>query len=188
MAEARDRLLDQVLEYVAAHGLSNRSLRDLATGIGSSHRMLNYHFGSRDGLVAAIVSKMETQQQAALADLADVAITPTDLVRRQWELLSDPNLAPFERLFFEVLAQALHGRPGTAGFLEQLTAPWIEMGAVIAGQLGVVVTETELLLGIAVVRGLVLEMLVSGDADASTAALAQFLSMWEQSRALPSRS
>ncbi|MEZ5140174.1 MAG: hypothetical protein R2711_15805 [Acidimicrobiales bacterium] len=44
---ARRELLDRVLAHVAEQGLSDRSLRDLATAVGTSHRMLLYHFGSR---------------------------------------------------------------------------------------------------------------------------------------------
>ena len=183
MSDARERLLDQAMEYVAEHGMSDLSLRDLAAAIGSSHRMLIYHFGSRAGLVAAIVARMERQQQDVLTQLATECERPTELVERQWTGLIDPGLAPFERLFFEVLSHALHGRAGTEGFLDTMTAPWLEVGADIAAGLDEHVTRAELLLGVAVVRGLLLEVLASGDAAAPTAALRRFLEMWEQSRA-----
>ena len=118
--DARQQLLDRTIEYVAAHGMSDLSLRELATGVGTSHRMLIYHFGSREGLVAAIVTAIEAQQRVALDDLASHATTPRALVEAQWAQLSDPGLRPFVVLFFEVLALALHRRPGTDQFLEQL--------------------------------------------------------------------
>lgn len=182
MSDARERLLDQAMQYVADQGMSDLSLRDLATAIGSSHRMLIYHFGSRAGLVAAIVARMERQQQDVLARLADECESPTELVERQWVGLIDPALAPFERLFFEVLSLALHGRPGTEGFLDAMTGPWLDVGGEIAERLGERVTRDELLLGIAVVRGLLLEVLACGDAAAATASLHRFLEMWEFSR------
>ena len=123
MPSARDALLDKAMVHVAAHGLSDLSLRELATAIGTSHRMLLYHFGSREGLVAAIVAAMESQQRDALAALADSASSPRDLIESQWAQLTDPALRPFVALFFEVLALAVHRRPGTEGFLEQLTDP-----------------------------------------------------------------
>lgn len=183
MSDARERLLHQAMEYVAEHGMSDLSLRDLAAAIGSSHRMLIYHFESRAGLVAAIVARMERQQQEVLTQLAEECESPTELVERQWVGLIDPALAPFERLFFEVLSHALHGRPGTEGFLDAMTAPWLEVGGEIAEGLGERMTRDELLLGVAVVRGLLLEVLASGDATAPTAALHRFLEMWERSRA-----
>ena len=184
MSDARERLLDQAMEYVAERGMSDLSLRDLAAAIGSSHRMLIYHFDSRAGLVAAIVARMERQQRDVLTQLAAECESPTELVKRQWVGLIDPALAPFERLFFEVLSHALHGRPGTEGVLDAMTAPWLEVGSEIAAGLGEPMTRDELLLGVAVVRGLLLEVLASGDAVAPTAALHRFLEMWESTRSV----
>jgi len=181
MSEPRELLLDQAMEYVAKHGMSDLSLRDLAAAVGSSHRMLIYHFESRAGLVAAIVARIERQSQDVLAQLAEECESPTELIERQWAGLIDPALAPFERLFFEVLSHALHGRPGTEGFLDAMTAPWLEVGSEIADGLRGRMTRDELLLGIAVVRGLLIEVLASGNATAPTAALHRFLEMWERS-------
>ena len=47
---AWDRLLHDAIAYVAEHGLAELSLRKLAAAIGTSHRMLIYHFGSKEGL------------------------------------------------------------------------------------------------------------------------------------------
>src|SRR5690606_11185926 len=105
---ARDALLDKAMAHVAAHGMSDLSLRELASAIGTSHRMLLYHFGSREGLVSAIVASMEQTQRDALASLSDEAATPRELIERQWVQLTDPAVLPFVALFFEVLAMAVH--------------------------------------------------------------------------------
>ena len=55
----RDRLLTAVSEYVASHGLSDFSLREVAAAIGTSHRMLLYHFGSKELLLVEIVRAVE---------------------------------------------------------------------------------------------------------------------------------
>jgi AcrR family transcriptional regulator len=183
MTSAREVLLDKTVAYVASHGMSDLSLRELAAAVGTSHRMLIYHFGSREGLVAAIVEAMESRQRTALDALAAGATTPRDLVLAQWEQLSDPALRPFVVLFFEVLALALHNRPGTDGFLDQLTEPWLDLGARIAEQLAIVTTRDELRLGVAVVRGLLIEAVASGDLEAPTASLHRFLEMWDNDRA-----
>ena len=46
----RQRLLDAVVTYFTEEGLADESLRRIAEAIGTSHRMLLYHFGSKDGL------------------------------------------------------------------------------------------------------------------------------------------
>lgn len=52
----RDELLDQVTDHVLEHGLIGLTLRPVAAAIGTSDRMLIYHFGSRDNLVSAVVA------------------------------------------------------------------------------------------------------------------------------------
>jgi AcrR family transcriptional regulator len=182
VSEARQALLDKTIAYVAAHGLSDVSLRELAASVGTSHRMLIYHFGNREGLVAAIVESIEAQQRTALDALAARATDPHQLVRDQWAQLSDPALRPFVVLFFEVLALALHERPGTEGFVDQLTDPWIALATRIAADLDMATSPAELRLGVAVTRGLLVDLLASGDLEATTAALDRFLDMWDRTR------
>jgi AcrR family transcriptional regulator len=179
MPNARQELLDRVIAYVAANGIIDASLRTLAGGVGTSHRMLIYHFGSREGLVAAIVESIEAQQRVALAEIARTATSPTDLVRTQWARLTDPALLPFIRLFFEVTAYASRRQPGTEQFMANLTEPWIDVGKSAANSLGMETDETELRLGVAVVRGLLLEVAAGGDLAAATASLERYLETWE---------
>ncbi|MBK6300027.1 MAG: TetR family transcriptional regulator [Actinomycetales bacterium] len=40
----REELLGQVVAWFAAHGIGDTSLRTLARELGTSHRMLIYHF------------------------------------------------------------------------------------------------------------------------------------------------
>lgn len=181
MGSARDLLLEQVIDHVAENGLADASLRELAAAVGTSHRMLHYHFGGRDGLVAAIVDAMESRQRELLAAIALEAATPVDAIRAQWAVLSDPALAPFVRLFFEVVALAMAHRPGTEGFLDRLTEPWIEAGMDASAQFGVPADPADIRLGVAVSRGLLLDAVASGDPRAATTAMERFVSMWERS-------
>lgn len=52
----RDQLLEASLEFVAREGLTDFSLRSCAAAIGTSHRMLGYYFGSKEGLVVEIAN------------------------------------------------------------------------------------------------------------------------------------
>jgi AcrR family transcriptional regulator len=49
--------------------ISDLSLRGLAEQLGTSHRMLIHHFGSRDGFLAALLTDMRRQEQEALREL-----------------------------------------------------------------------------------------------------------------------
>src|SRR5437879_9141524 len=78
----KDRLLDAAMDYVAVHGSSGLSLRQLAIAIGTSHRMLIYHFGSKEGLLVEVIRTVEARQRDIVAELAiDPDLTPGQLLR-----------------------------------------------------------------------------------------------------------
>src|SRR5215469_16471022 len=90
----KERLLDAVIDHFTTDGLADQSLRRIAEAIGSSHRMLLYHFGSKDGLLLAVVREVEARTEARLADVAATSGMRTDVVIRQmWSHLTDPELA-----------------------------------------------------------------------------------------------
>src|SRR5690606_34382706 len=116
--DVRKRLLDDAIDHVADHGLTDLSLRGLAAELGTSHRMLSHHFGSKEGLWVAIVREVEQRSRAAMADvIAAPDASVADAMRSWWRHISDPSLWPNERLFFEVYVQALHGRPPMSDLL-----------------------------------------------------------------------
>jgi AcrR family transcriptional regulator len=169
--DARADLLDRIVAEVAAGGLGDRSLRDIASAIGSSHRMLLYHFGSRAGLVAAIVDSVESAQRDLLRELAAGADDARSLVLALWERVSSPELRPFVRLFFEAVAT-------TAGAGDRVTGPWLEDARQAGTLVGAGFDPAEVRLGVAVVRGLLVDVLVSGDAGPATEALRRFADRW----------
>ena len=64
--DRREELLDQVTDHVLEHGLIGLTLRPVAAAIGTSDRMLIYHFGSRDGLVSAVVAQAGARSVVAV--------------------------------------------------------------------------------------------------------------------------
>lgn len=174
-----------MVAYCADHSLGDRSLRELAAGVGTSHRMLIYHFGSREGLVAAVVGAVEERQRDGMAQMASATGSPPELMRAIWGGVTDEGQRPFVRLFFEVLAHALQGRPGTEGFAAQLTAPWLERGVEVAETMGERPSVVDLQLGVAVVRGLLIDVLTTDDLEAATAAFERYVQLWEASSDAP---
>ena len=178
---ARDRLLDDVLGYARSHGLGDVSLRTLAAAIGSSHRMLIYHFGSREGLLAAVVARVEADQRGVLAAIsAGSGADAVTTMRRFWAGLADPAMHESERLFFETVALSLRDRPGTEGLRESLVRPWLEAVEGAAEQLGrsAEVAGQEARIGMALVRGLLLDLLATGDREGVDAAMEHFIARW----------
>jgi AcrR family transcriptional regulator len=178
VGEAREQSLQRVMVFAAAEGITGRSLREIAAGAGTSHRMLLYHFGSREGLLAAIVAAIEAQQRAALAELADGADTPQEVMLALWEQVSRAELRPFVRLFFEVFGLVAQGAPGTEGLRETLTAPWLSDAAEVADRLGTGTDRAELRLGVAVTRGLLLDLVGGADPDEVDASYRRFVELY----------
>jgi AcrR family transcriptional regulator len=180
--DSRRRLLDKAIDYVAEHGFGDASLRQLAAGIGTSHRMLIYHFGSKEALQVAIVQAVEEQTRDTVQRIVtDPSDTPVEAMRKVWAELTDERNERFERLFFELYVQALQDRPGTERLLGGIVDDWLEQLAEVQEAAGRTHDEAraEVRLGVAVTRGLLLDRLATGDRDDVDAAFERYLAIVE---------
>jgi AcrR family transcriptional regulator len=174
----REKLLEGALDHVAHYGVGDLSLRALAKALGTSHRMLIYHFGSREGLLIEVIRAVEEQQRAALmAMLDDAAAPPEETMRRMWSRVADPALWPNERLFFEVYAQALQGSAYALPLLDGIVDLWVEPLTKLAVAQGrdEAQARAEARLGVAVTRGLLLDLLATGDRAAVDEAMERYI-------------
>jgi AcrR family transcriptional regulator len=155
---AKQKLLDAAVAYAEEYGTRDLTLRELAAAIGTSHRMLLYHFGSKEGLFAAIVDAVEAREREYLtALLSDIESSPAATIRAMWRHLADPARWAQERLFFEVYAQTLDERFVTA---------WLAIDG-----------SPQARLGLAVVRGLLLDLIATGDQDGVDEAIEHYISL-----------
>ncbi len=167
MSGAREALLDRCVEQLQESGFSDLSIREIAAGVGTSHRMLLYHFGTREQLLVAIVERMEAAQRAALADLASMDGDLAEVGRQFWRRVSDPALAPATRLFFEIYSHAVYRRPWTDSFRATVVAAWAEPLAELLVRRGFDPDDARrrARLGLAAIRGLILDLLVTGERE-----------------------
>ena len=169
--QRRQGLLDGLIDVFGREGIGKRSLRDVADSLGTSHRMLLHYFGSRDELLLAIVEEVERRQAATLAELPD---DPGAAVAAMWADLRRPELWPFERLFFECYARGAQGEEPFTRLHPGAVHDWI---TAVAAQAGDGVDETLIRLGLAVTRGLLLDLVATGDAEQVDAAYTRFIEM-----------
>ncbi|HSO47545.1 MAG TPA: TetR/AcrR family transcriptional regulator [Rhizobiaceae bacterium] len=105
------RLLDGMSAHVLEHGLSGASLRPLAKAVGTSDRMLIYHFGSKDRLVESllvhIAGKLKLDLDASLPPRR--AASRMECVAEILAVLSRDEIAPFARVWFDILSAAQKG-------------------------------------------------------------------------------
>jgi AcrR family transcriptional regulator len=178
--DPKQRLLDAAIAYVAGHGMTDLSLRALAAELGTSHRMLIHHFGSKEGLWVAIVREVERRQLEGIEELLpDPDVPFAEAMRAWWKHISDPSLWPNERLFFEVYGQALQGRTHTTGLLEGIVDSWVAPAAERGVAMGLSPEEAEAgaRLGVAVTRGLLMDLLATGDREKVDAAMEQWIAL-----------
>lgn len=160
---AKDDLLERVIDYVARHGIGDTSLRTLAEEIGTSHRMLNYHFGSRDGLLAAVVEATWGHRQQQFATLLTGVGDPYAVAADFWRKLADeaPRFGP---LFFELAAAAMQGHAWAAAVQDWVDA-WVQTcddlfrrGGHDSARAAVLARMT-----VAMARGILFELSLTGD-------------------------
>ncbi|MDX1885114.1 TetR/AcrR family transcriptional regulator [Mycolicibacterium sp. 120270] len=166
--ERRRQLLDALLEAFAGGGIGDRSLREIAEAVGTSHRMLLHHFGSRDELLLTIVDEVERRQMSTLPD-ADVE--PADAMTQMWDDVRRLELRPFERLFFECYARGAQGEQPFARMVPGAVDSWL---AEVDTRTGGAADPALARLGLAVIRGLLLDLVATDDDEGVDAAAQAF--------------
>ena len=107
----RPALLDALAAHVLEHGLNTASLRPLAAAAGTSDRMLIYHFGSKDGLIAALLRHLADRMQVGLtAALPPGPFTSeAELLGTVVTLMRSEPFRPYTRVWFDIVSAAAQG-------------------------------------------------------------------------------
>lgn len=105
--------------------LSDLTLRKLAEHLGTSHRMLIHHFGSRDGYLADLLSQQGKQELAGLRAVTHEG-TYKDALRLLEKLYLDPAEQPRVTAFFYVLGLAVQDPATYREFLNSLEG-WVTL-------------------------------------------------------------
>lgn len=95
-------------DYVLEAGLIGLSLRPLAAALGTSDRMLNYHFGSKDELVASILAESSNRSAAQIGELAPAGSVRL-AVLALWRAVTGPEQQKCQRMYVEAAALGLFG-------------------------------------------------------------------------------
>ncbi len=123
--ERREAWTREATDYVLAEGLIGLSLRPLAAALGTSDRMLLYHFGTKDDLVAAVLRESNDRAVGCIGKLEpspDLRAAVHDL----WSAVSAPELEPCSRMYVEAAALGLLGREPYATVVREANERWID--------------------------------------------------------------
>jgi AcrR family transcriptional regulator len=119
----REQLAQAATDYVLTHGLVGLSLRPLAAELGTSDRMLLYHFADKDDLVSTV---LRVSNDRSVADVRALPAAPD--VRRAvldlWALVASPPLASCQRMYVEAAALGLFGQEPYASVVREANLVW----------------------------------------------------------------
>lgn len=170
--ERRARLLEAAGDYVIENGLSDLSLRPLARELGVTTTTLVHHFGSRDQLLTAIIGQVRDRMRQAVDLRSARDADPRALITRAWKWLSDPQHAPLYRLLFEIYGNALQQPATYQPFLAHIVDDWLDILTVAFEADGDdhETATAKATLAVAAARGLLLDLLTTGETGRVTAA------------------
>jgi AcrR family transcriptional regulator len=177
---ARERLLEAGLEVLKAEGYAGLTTAKVAARSGENKALIAYHFGSKQGLVAAVGSEVSESITAEVIGGLERTETVEDLVRGVmaglWRVMDrDERLA---RLYFDLAAVSVV-EPDVRSVMREMKDSWRE---VVAGLLHGASdgppprhAEAAAVYVIAGLEGLALERLDRGETGALATALEMFV-------------
>ena len=177
---AREKeLLERAYAYSLTHGLADLSLRPLATAIGSSPRVLLFLFGSKDGLIRALLARARTDELELLRQIDSRYDEPPGLrviARELWTWLAAPERRPLMKFWVEAYGRSLVAPDGPwTDYGRSTVDDWLELLKASQPDPGTAAAEARRTAVLAMLRGALLDLLATGDFDRTTKAIEDYL-------------
>jgi AcrR family transcriptional regulator len=158
----RAELLESAIDYAIDHGLADLTLRPLAEALGVMPNTLTHHFGSKDELLSEILNGVRDRLREMRTEVA--ADPLRDPIESVWQWTADERRQSFFRSFFEAYGLALRQPQRFEPFLARVVSDWVGSHNPEAATLE-----------LAVLRGLLLDLLTTGERDRVERALALYM-------------
>jgi len=171
----RAELLDACYAYLLEHGLTGLSLRPLAAATGTSPGVLLYLFDSKEHLVRDLLARARREQITLIAKALDPGTGRGGfeaLADRLWNLLSAPEQRAMVRLTYEAFLRSVSRDPGPwQGFAAETARDWLDLLIRAQPDTPRDVAEATATRTLALIRGLLLDLLADEDPGRVTAAV-----------------
>jgi AcrR family transcriptional regulator len=184
VADRRTELLEAIVDALLDKGVADLSLRPLAERVGSSARLLIYHFDSKENLVAAALERVRDRIASALHALGrdgSPERSLSDSLVRFWCWATSEENQKYFRLLFEIDGLSMYDNlrfsqetraQGASVWLNLVHRAEAASGDPISLQARTTLIWTT-------IAGLLHEFLSTGDKEGTTAAFRCFLSLIE---------
>jgi AcrR family transcriptional regulator len=177
MSTRKAILLDSLIAYLVRRGVADVSLRPMAAAVGTSARLLIFHFGSKERLLVEVLDEMQARLQRSLTDLpaAGAGESRSVPLRQFWDwTLKEPNFAQLRVLYqLHILAAQDHKTYGR--YLKRNSLNWLELVQAVLKPAQRSPALATLIVG--VFDGLFIEVVSTGDRRRASAAIDEFIAM-----------
>jgi AcrR family transcriptional regulator len=183
MPSRKAQLRSAAVDYLVEHGVADLSLRPMAAAIGTSARLLIFHFKSKERLLLEVLGEVQARLQALFVSVVVTAPGRSPPIKQFWRWATRPQNLPYLRLLYEVQIIAIQNPKVFGRYLGQAATEWLGLaeGALTAS----IRSKVMATLCIAVFDGLFLELLTTGDRVRTTRALDRFIAIVQTASRLP---
>lgn len=177
MSSRKIELLDASLRYLVEHGVASASLRPMAAALGTSPRILMFHFKSKEGLLQDVFEHLNSRLQASLRTMTSTNINSSRVppLKRFWQWATGKENFPYFRLLYEAQIVALQNPNEYGRYLKKASGDW--QAAALELMSPSLKSKAMASLCIAVFDGLMLERMSGGDMPRLTESLDLFIAM-----------
>ncbi len=125
----KEALLNRCLEVAVEDATLGASLANLAARIGTSARMLVYHFDSKEELERRLIEKLEHELRDKLWSFSVQSgkkpVSLSQALQAMWAHLTAPQMLGLLKLAFELNHRAIGNDTVARNFIEQENQRWI---------------------------------------------------------------
>lgn len=161
--QKKQELLEQCLAAVIEAGALDVSINAIAKKIGTSGRMLVYHFGSKQELERQLIGLLESRLREQLWSLQTMSLAEADGLAepllKMWNHLTAPDMHGLLKLTMELNQRAIQGEAETQSFIEQESKKWVDALFNLTND------KTTALLLFHLFQGAILDFLTTGNAQ-----------------------
>ncbi len=170
--EKKQALLEQCLEAAIVSGMIDLSINTIAKNIGTSGRMLVYHFGSKQELERQVITLLEIRLREKLWSFETVTLRQEDSLTTtllsMWQHLTSPAMHGLLRLTMDLNQRAIHGDVETQYFLERENQQWVDSLTLLTND------KTTALALLHLFQGAILDFLTTGNVQRGQQSITSF--------------
>ncbi|HZQ22288.1 MAG TPA: TetR/AcrR family transcriptional regulator [Terriglobales bacterium] len=175
MSTRKEELLNGAVSYLLENGLANVSLRPMAAQLGTSPRILMFHFKSKERLLQEVMQALQARLQSSFARVSKRERKMTPPLKLFWAWATEKRNLPYLRLLYEAQIIATQNPKVYGLYLQKVSLDWQH---VVLETLSPSLRSKDLAtLCIAVFDGLFLEMIITGERSRLTNALDRFIAL-----------